>query len=175
MGRRVISASMFFPRGGSAHVLRSLATRLPDEGWDVTVLSGTRRDAGGHGDARRFYRGLDAREVDFTAALAADDPPDPPRGAPPMQPSYADPRAAPPPDGAADRSGIGPARGTVVGNGDDPGLFGGATAPADRAATWRRTLVEAPRGWRPGGDEGGVSYRADEVAPLAGAPVLVYV
>src|SRR3954466_6824507 len=86
MPRRVLSASMFFPRGGSAHVLRSLAMRLPDEGWDVTVLSGSRRDAGGYGDARRFYRGLDLREVDFSAALEAPDPLDPPGTAPPMHP-----------------------------------------------------------------------------------------
>src|SRR5439155_3416390 len=61
----------------------------------VTVVCGTRHDAGGHGDARRFYRGLDVREVDFTAALSADDPLDPPGGAPPMHPSYEDRRDAP--------------------------------------------------------------------------------
>jgi glycosyltransferase involved in cell wall biosynthesis len=90
MPHRVLSASMFFPRGGSAHVLRSLARRLPDEGWDVTVLSGSRRDAGGHGDAARFYRGLDLHEVDFSAALAAPDPLDPPGDEPPMHPSFED-------------------------------------------------------------------------------------
>src|SRR5436190_18626266 len=95
MGRRVISASMFFPRGGSAHVMRSLATRLPDEGWEVTVVSGSRRDAGGHGDARRFYRGLDLREVDFSAALDAADPLDPPGTAAPMHPSFEDRPDAP--------------------------------------------------------------------------------
>ncbi|HEY3021729.1 MAG TPA: glycosyltransferase, partial [Solirubrobacteraceae bacterium] len=241
MPRRVVSASIFFPRGGSAHVLRSLATRLPGEGWDVTIVSGSRRDAGGHGDARRFYRGLDVREVDFSAALAASDPLDPPGGAPPMHPSYEDRRDAPdrvfaslddrafrrqvdawaraldaagaadadvlhlhhltpineaarrvapdvpvvghlhgtellmleriadgPPQAwtharrweermrdwartcsrlvllsetqverARDLLDIDPARCTVVGNGYDPELFGEASAPADRAATWR--------------------------------------
>src|SRR3954452_6987322 len=86
---------MFFQRGGSAHVIRSLATRLPAEGWDVTIVSGSRRDCGGHGDARRFYRDLDVREVDFTQALAAPDPMDPPGGAPPMHPSCDDRRDAP--------------------------------------------------------------------------------
>src|SRR3954453_10970241 len=95
MGRRVVSASMFFPRGGSAHVLRSLALRLPDEGWDVTVVSGSRHDAGGHGDARRFYRGLDLREVDFSAALEAPDPLQPPGPAPPMHASFEDRPDAP--------------------------------------------------------------------------------
>jgi glycosyltransferase involved in cell wall biosynthesis len=92
---RVLSASLFFPRGGSAQVLRSLARRLPDEGWDVTILSGSRRDAGGHGDASRFYRDLDVHEVDFSAALAAADPLDPPEGEPPMHPSFEDRRDAP--------------------------------------------------------------------------------
>jgi len=279
VSRRVVSASIFFPRGGSAHVLRSLGLRLPGEGWDVTVVCGTRHDAGGHGDAKRFYRGLDVRAVDFTAALAADDPLDPPGGAPPMHPSYEDRRNAPdrvfaslddrafhrqvdawaraldaagaanadvlhlhhltpineaarrvapdvpvvghlhgtellmleriadgpPPtwtharrwaerlrewaqaaarlvllsetqvERARDLLGIDTARCTVVGNGYDPELFHVATAPADRAATWRRTLVDEPRGWRPGGDEGSVAYGPDAVAPLASAPVLLYV
>src|SRR3954447_12961862 len=95
MGRRVVSASTFFPRGGSAHVLRSLARRLPDEGWEVTVVSGTRHDAGGHGDARRFYRDLDLHEVDFTDALQATDPLDPPGTAAPMHPSFEDRPDAP--------------------------------------------------------------------------------
>src|SRR3954462_14497715 len=95
LGRRVVSASTFFPRGGSAHVIRALAERLPGEGWDVTIVSGSRRDAGGHGDASRFYRGLDVHEVDFPAALAAADPLDPPAGEPPMHPSYEDRRDAP--------------------------------------------------------------------------------
>src|SRR3954462_10825245 len=95
LGRRVVSASTFFPRGGSAHVIRALAERLPSEGWDVTIVSGSRRDAGGHGDASRFYHDLDVREVDFTAALAASDPLDPPGGAAPMHPSYEDRAGAP--------------------------------------------------------------------------------
>src|SRR5689334_15591236 len=65
---------MFFPRGGSAHVARALARQLPDSGWDVTIVSGSRRGA----DARRFYAGLDTVAVDFDAGDA------------PMQPSYED-------------------------------------------------------------------------------------
>ena len=95
MPRRVVSASIFFPRGGSAHVLRALAVNLPSHGWDVTLLTGSRHDEGGHGDARRFFAGLDAREVDYTAALSADDPMDPPDGAAPMHPSYEDRPDAP--------------------------------------------------------------------------------
>jgi glycosyltransferase involved in cell wall biosynthesis len=67
---------MFFPRGGSAHVARALATELPAHGWDVTLVTGSL--PGGHGDATAFYRGLDVRPVDFTAGDA------------PMHPSYED-------------------------------------------------------------------------------------
>lgn len=92
---RVVSASIFFPRGGSAHVLRSLARELPALGWEVTIVSGSRHDLGAHGDARRFYAGLDVREVDCTAALAAPDPLDPPAGTAPVHPSYEDRPGAP--------------------------------------------------------------------------------
>jgi glycosyltransferase involved in cell wall biosynthesis len=61
----------FFPRGGSAYVARSLATALPRTGWDVTVLSGTRSP---HGDAARFYAGLDLRAVDRTDISYEDHP-----------------------------------------------------------------------------------------------------
>ena len=79
---RVLSALIFFPRGGSAHVARSLARELPAHGWDVTVLSGSTH---GHGDARRFYRGLDPQVVDFDAPGV------------PMHPSYEDRPDAPDP------------------------------------------------------------------------------
>ncbi|HEY5142738.1 MAG TPA: glycosyltransferase family 4 protein [Solirubrobacteraceae bacterium] len=73
---RVINGLLFFPRGGSAQVARSLSLRLPDFGWDVRVLSGS--VPGGLGDAERFYGGLDVVPVDVTGADA------------PMHPSYED-------------------------------------------------------------------------------------
>src|SRR6188472_988413 len=60
---RVISALMFFPRGGSAHVARALARELPAHGCDVTIVSGS---LPGHGDAEHFYEGLDVHAVDFS-------------------------------------------------------------------------------------------------------------
>ncbi len=67
---------MFFPRGGSAQVARSLSLELPENGWDVQVVSGS--VAGGHADAERFYDGIDVVPVDFSAGDA------------PMHPSYED-------------------------------------------------------------------------------------
>src|SRR4051794_1835970 len=51
----------FFPRGGSAHVARNLAAALPGAGWETSVVSSSRPP---HGDAARFYAGLDVRPVD---------------------------------------------------------------------------------------------------------------
>src|SRR5436190_6946338 len=90
---RALLGLLFFPRGGSAHVARALARRLPELGWDVTLLTGSLGE-GGHSDARRFYAGLDPHLVDYTAAAAA---PDPLAADPPMQPSYEDRPDAPDP------------------------------------------------------------------------------
>jgi glycosyltransferase involved in cell wall biosynthesis len=82
----------FFPRGGSAHVARNLATALGGAGWDVTVVSGSLTRPGEPGDAREFYAGLDVRPVDMTAAVGASDPM---AVDPPMHPSYEDRPGAP--------------------------------------------------------------------------------
>jgi glycosyltransferase involved in cell wall biosynthesis len=77
---RVLSALMFFPRGGSAHVARALARELPAHGCDVTVVSGS---LPGLGDAEHFYAGCDVHAVRFD------------RGDAPMHPSYEDRADAP--------------------------------------------------------------------------------
>ncbi|HEY6761164.1 MAG TPA: glycosyltransferase family 4 protein [Baekduia sp.] len=245
---------MFFPRGGSAHVARALATELPAHGWDVTLVTGSR--AGGHGDARRFFAGLDVRPVDFDAGDA------------PLHPSFEDrpgahdqvfasvdetayeghvsawarafkaagadgfdvlhlhhltplheaaARVAPGvpvvthlhgtellmleeiADGApwpyaqawvrrmrrwaqnserllvlspsqvaraVELLGIDESRCVVSPNGFDPEAFD--RLPVDRAELWRRHLVEAPRGWAPGQDEGSITYTLEDIAPLTG-------
>src|SRR5918999_2947249 len=78
---------IFFPRGGSAHVARNLASALPAAGWEATVLSGSLSLPGRPGEARAFYRGVDVRPVDMTAALEAEDPM---LADPPLHPSYED-------------------------------------------------------------------------------------
>jgi glycosyltransferase involved in cell wall biosynthesis len=78
---RVLNGILFFPRGGSAHVVRSLSRQLPENGWDVRILTGS--IPGGPGDADSFYGNLDVHAVDFTAGDA------------PMHPSYEDRPGAP--------------------------------------------------------------------------------
>ena len=76
----MLSALMFFPRGGSAHVARALARELPAHGCEVTVVSGS---LPGLGDAEHFYEGCDVHAVRFD------------RGEAPMHPSYEDRADAP--------------------------------------------------------------------------------
>ena len=89
---RVLMGLLFFPRGGSAQVVRSLARTLPSQGWEATVVSGSLQLPGLPGDAHTFFSGLDLQEVDYTAALQAADPL---RADPPFQPSYEDRPGAP--------------------------------------------------------------------------------
>jgi glycosyltransferase involved in cell wall biosynthesis len=66
-----------------------------------------------------------------------------------------------------------PARYVVAPNGFDPERF--APRAVDRAAFWQRVLADDPRGWRPGGEEGSVTYSAEQAAAVAEAPVLLSV
>ena len=68
---------------------------------------------------------------------------------------------------------IDPARCVVAPNGFDPLRFGPRVV--DRRALWQRALVDDPRGWRPGGDEGSIGYDRVQAAAVASAPVLVAV
>ena len=49
---KVLLALMFFPRGGSAQVMRYLAKNLADNGWEPTIVAGS---APGEADARKFF------------------------------------------------------------------------------------------------------------------------
>jgi glycosyltransferase involved in cell wall biosynthesis len=84
---RVVMALMFFPRGGSSHVVRNLAHFLPDAGWDVTLLTGSLGPPGKESNAATFFDGFDIHSVDYTGAI---DAPDPLRADPPMHPSFED-------------------------------------------------------------------------------------
>ena len=80
---------MFFPRGGSAQVMRYLSRSLAENGWEPTIVAGSAR---GEAEATDFFRGLDVRPVDYGAALESADPL---RADPPMHPSYEDREGAP--------------------------------------------------------------------------------
>jgi len=49
---------VFYPRGGSAQVVRYLARALTERGHAVTVVSGSVKGAEAGSDARDFYSGL---------------------------------------------------------------------------------------------------------------------
>ncbi len=85
-------AVSFFPRGGSAQVMRYLARSLPEFGWRPTLLTGSLGAKGEDSNAETFYDGIDVRAVDYTASASA---PDPLAADPPFQPSYEDRPGAP--------------------------------------------------------------------------------
>ena len=85
-------ALMFFPRGGSSHVVRNLARFLPDTGWDVTLVTGSLGEPGAESHAATFFKGLEVHTVDYTAAMESADPS---RAETPMHPSFEDRDDAP--------------------------------------------------------------------------------
>jgi glycosyltransferase involved in cell wall biosynthesis len=272
---RVLMGVYFYPRGGSAHVCRSIARQLEGNGLEVTLLTGSRSDLGEVGLAPSFYAGLDPHTVDFTPAIGSPDPlryrgaagTGPIHGSYEERPGAVDPvlasldaddfelqveawsaalaeAASPgidvlylhhltPLNEAAARvlpevPVVGHIHGTellmletieagapeswthagewaerlrrwaagcqrIVLN--DPGGLGRATSllrldesrfacipngfepvfspgRVDRRAHWRRHLVEEPRGWRPGGDAGGVAYEERDLDALEGTVLL---
>jgi len=97
-GLRVLMGIIFYPRGGSAQVVRYLGRALTERGHAVTVISGSLRVDEAGTNARCFYSGLPLLEVDYTEAVkagyAGGDPMSPELAAP-MHPSYEDKLGAP--------------------------------------------------------------------------------
>ena len=95
MALRVVSATLFSPRGGSAYVVRALARGLRERGCSVTLVAGSRGDLGRHGDARSFYGEVHA--VSFDLALASGAPLrfEGPPGSAPLHPSFEERPGAP--------------------------------------------------------------------------------
>jgi glycosyltransferase involved in cell wall biosynthesis len=85
---------MFFPRGGSAQVVRALARAIAagPSGWRPRIVSGSLGAPGAPGHAATFFAGLDVVPVPYDAAAGA---PDPMRASPPFHPSYEDRPGAP--------------------------------------------------------------------------------
>jgi glycosyltransferase involved in cell wall biosynthesis len=89
----VLHVLMFFPRGGSAQVVRALARELDAAGtWRARVLSGSLGEPGAPGNARTFFEGLEVLPVPYDDAVAS---PDPLLASPPMHPSFEDRPDAP--------------------------------------------------------------------------------
>ncbi len=90
--RRALMCLMFFPRGGSAQVVRYLARSLPEAGWDVSIATGSLGPPGEESNAQTFFRGLDVHPLDYTDAAGA---PVPLAAEPAYHPSYEDRPGAP--------------------------------------------------------------------------------
>jgi glycosyltransferase involved in cell wall biosynthesis len=80
---RVVCGLFFFPRGGSAEVVRALAGALPDTGWKVTLAAGSLGRPGEPGHAPSFFAGLDLVPVVYGAPPSSNSPV-------PFPPSYED-------------------------------------------------------------------------------------
>jgi glycosyltransferase involved in cell wall biosynthesis len=96
MAPRILSAIMFYPRGGSAHAARALTRCLRAQGCEVTLLTGSRSDLGGRSDAHAFY-GEAVHSGRFDAALASEAPLkfEGPPGTAPLHPSFEERPGAP--------------------------------------------------------------------------------
>jgi glycosyltransferase involved in cell wall biosynthesis len=80
---------LFYPRGGSAQVVRYLSRALGRQGWPATVISGSLGDAGARGNADEFFAGIDTVPARYDEAVALFEEGGDPMDAPfPMQPSY---------------------------------------------------------------------------------------
>src|SRR6266508_881698 len=98
MTRRAAMGLLFYPRGGSAQVVRYLAAALADVDWHASVYCGSLGPVGAETNAATFFSGLDVHAVDYSAAVAASKRGEDPLGVdPPLPPSYEDRSDAPDP------------------------------------------------------------------------------
>lgn len=87
---------MFWPRGGSAQVVRYLVPALSRDGWSVRLVCGSAGAPGTPRSASGFFPGIDVVPVDYTVALAAAEAGDDPLDVPvPLHPSFEDRSGAP--------------------------------------------------------------------------------
>ena len=96
MGHRVSMALLFYPRGGSAQVIRYLAAALLRRGWSTSLMCGSLGEPGDRRHAASFFAGLELEALDYRPALAAWEQGRDPLAEPvPMHPSYEDRPDAP--------------------------------------------------------------------------------
>ena len=90
--RLVVSVLFFFPRGGSAQVVRSLAGALPAADWQMALAAGSLGQSHEPTHAATFFAGIDVNPLDYSPALEFASP----LAAPvPYPPSYEDRPGAP--------------------------------------------------------------------------------
>ncbi len=71
MGRRVTMGLLFYPRGGSAQVIRYLAAALKDGGWSPNLVCGSLGKPGERTHAETFFSGIEVTAGDYGPAVAA--------------------------------------------------------------------------------------------------------
>jgi len=64
----VVMGLIFFPRGGSAQVVRYLATALVDADWSVALVTGSLGDPGEETHAPTFFAGSRLQHLDYSEA-----------------------------------------------------------------------------------------------------------
>jgi D-inositol-3-phosphate glycosyltransferase len=91
MSPKVTMGLLFYPRGGSAQVVRYLRAALVGEGWSSDLVCGSLGAPGEPTNAASFFGGADVHALDYGPALAAfGRGEDPVAHDPPMHPSYED-------------------------------------------------------------------------------------
>ena len=68
---RIVMGLLFFPRGGSAYVVRYLSPALARAGWSVSLAVGSLGVPGEETHAPTFFDGLDVHVLDSTDAVRA--------------------------------------------------------------------------------------------------------
>ncbi|MDQ3549701.1 MAG: hypothetical protein M3439_12885, partial [Chloroflexota bacterium] len=96
MKQHVVMGLLFYPRGGSAQVVRYLATALTRRGVPISLVSGSLGSPGDASHAHSFFGDLAVAAVDYTPATrAAQNGADPLAAPVPLHPSYEDRPGAP--------------------------------------------------------------------------------
>ena len=93
----VVMGLLFFPRGGSAQVVRYLATALVDADWSVALVTGSLGEPGEETHAPTFFADSEVHHLDYTAAWRSfeADQRSAVEAPVPMHPSYEDRAGAP--------------------------------------------------------------------------------
>jgi len=91
MARRVTMGLLFYPRGGSAQVVRYLAKALEGAGWTTSLACGSLGEPGERTHAESFFAGLEVHAANYRPAVAAYEEGRDPIAEPiPMHPSFED-------------------------------------------------------------------------------------